>query len=61
VPRLADERYAELCERCGVATEPLRVGHTTKLVAAPLASIARRVFELTPECARIVEPRAPAT
>ena len=61
MPRLADERYAELLERCGVASEVLRVGDTTKRVAAPLASIAQRVFELAPECARIVERRAVAT
>lgn len=61
VPRLADERYAELFERCGVATEALRIGHTTKRVAAPLASVAQRVFDLVPECARIVERQPVAT
>jgi len=61
VPRLADERYAELFERCDVASETLRVGGTTKRIAAPLASVARRVFELAPECARIVERQVVAT
>ncbi|HEX6939818.1 MAG TPA: amidohydrolase family protein [Longimicrobiales bacterium] len=53
VPRLGDERFAELFERAGVATEALRVGGTTKLVARPLGTVARRVLELSPECGRI--------
>lgn len=61
VPRLGDERFAELFERCGVATEALRIGHATKRVAAPLASVAQRVFDLAPECARIVECQEVAT
>jgi cytosine/adenosine deaminase-related metal-dependent hydrolase len=57
VPRLGDERHGELFERCGVATERLRVGRADKLVARPLASVAQRVFDLSPDCARIVEDR----
>ncbi|HEX7120127.1 MAG TPA: amidohydrolase family protein [Longimicrobiales bacterium] len=52
-PRLGDERYGELFERAGVETEELEVGGTTKLVARPLGTVARRVLELTPECGRI--------
>ncbi len=52
-PRLGDERFTPLFERCGVATEELRVGTTTKRVARPLATVARRVLDLAPECGRI--------
>ncbi len=53
-PRLGDAQYAELFDYCGVRTECLIVGGKPKLVAAPLADIAGRVCELTPECARIL-------
>jgi hypothetical protein len=56
VPRLGDEAFAGLFERCGVAVERLRVGRTIKLVAAPLAEVAGRVVGDWPEAGRILEP-----
>ena len=53
VPQLGDEVFAGLFDACGVAVEPLVVGGTRKLLAAPLGSVARQVMELTPECRRI--------
>lgn len=53
VPRLGDERYAELFERAGVRVEPLEAGSVRKLVAEPLARVAARVLERWPECGRI--------
>jgi hypothetical protein len=58
VPRLGDERFQELFERCGVPAERLVVGRTVKLVSAPLASLARTVVDAWPECGRILEPAA---
>lgn len=55
LPRLADADLAGLFDHCRVATEHLDVGGTRKVVAAPLATVAAKVFELTPECRRIVE------
>ena len=55
MPRLGDERFAELFERRGVAVERIRVGKTMRLVAAPLATVAERVVEAWPECGRILE------
>lgn len=55
MPRLADAALGEIFERAGVPSEPLVVRGQPKLVAAPLATIAHEVFELSPECARIVE------
>ena len=49
VPRLGDERFAELFERTGVAVERLEVQGTRKLVAAPLATILERVVEDWPQ------------
>ena len=54
VPHIADEALAEIFDLAGVACEPLVVGGTVKLVASPLARAAREVFQLAPECARIV-------
>ena len=53
-PKLGDADFAELFDRCEVAAEPLLVGGVSKVVAAPLATVAARVFELTPECGRIL-------
>jgi hypothetical protein len=53
-PRFGDRRFARLFELCGVPAEPLVVGGVEKLVAAPLGSVARRVFALSPECQRIL-------
>ncbi len=55
LPRLADAPFAELFEHCGVPAEPLEVGGVAKLVAAPLATIAARVFDLSPDCRRVLE------
>lgn len=52
-PRVGDERFGELFEAAGVATEVLGVGGRPKLVAAPLATVAARVLEHAPECGRI--------
>ena len=54
VPRLGDERFAELFERAGVRIERLAVGQTPKLVAAPLASVAERVVTAWSESRRIL-------
>jgi cytosine/adenosine deaminase-related metal-dependent hydrolase len=54
-PMLGEQRFAGLFERCGVTTELLDVGGVTKLVVSPLATVARRVFELSPDSARILE------
>ena len=59
VPRLGDERYAELFERVGVAVERLEVGRSVKLVSAPLASVAARVVAQWPECGRILAEQDP--
>ncbi|MBI3982837.1 MAG: hypothetical protein HY337_07985 [Gemmatimonadetes bacterium] len=55
VPRLADEQFAELFGHCGVPAEPLDAIGTRKLVAAPLGTVARRVFDLSPQCQRVLE------
>jgi hypothetical protein len=54
LPRLGDERFRELFERCAVEVDRLRVGLTTKLVAAPLAAVAERVITDWPEAGRIL-------
>jgi cytosine/adenosine deaminase-related metal-dependent hydrolase len=50
VPRVGDEG---LFEHAGVVVERLAFGHGTKLVAAPLATLAARVVAAWPECGRI--------
>lgn len=57
VPRFGDEAFGELFERLGVQAEPLEVGGVRKIVAAPLSTVAARVVDLSPECARILEGR----
>lgn len=52
-PRLGEPRFAALFQRCGVRVETLRVGGADRLVAAPLATAARRAVALTPEAGRI--------
>jgi cytosine/adenosine deaminase-related metal-dependent hydrolase len=54
-PRFGDRRFARLFELCHVPCEPLMVGGVEKLVVAPLASVAHRVFALSPECRRILQ------
>jgi len=53
-PRYGNAAFHALFEMAGVPTESLRVHGAEKLIAAPLATIARRAFALTPECERIV-------
>jgi cytosine/adenosine deaminase-related metal-dependent hydrolase len=53
-PVFADASLAEVFAATGVAGEPIVVGGVPKVVAAPLATIAQQVFELSPDCARIV-------
>ena len=53
-PVLADEEFAAILDAAGVAHEPLTVGGVVKRVAAPLGAVARAVFEIAPECRRIV-------
>ena len=62
VPRLGDERFAELFERTGVAVARLEVRGSCKLVAAPLATILERVLEDWPQLgpALACGPRRPA-
>jgi len=54
-PRYGDRRFARLFELCNVPVEPMVVGGVEKLVIDPLASVANRVFALSPECRRILE------
>ena len=54
VPRYGDEAFRELFEGCGVAVEPITVDGRPKLVEAPLAAVADRVGELTPEALRFL-------
>ena len=53
-PVLADETFRGLFAACTVAAEPLAVGGIPKLVASPLATVAREVFDRAPACARII-------
>lgn len=55
LPRLGDEHHASLFDYCGVPVEALDVGGVSKIVASPLATVARRVFELSPECRRVLD------
>lgn len=49
IPRLGEERFAPLFERCGVATGELWVGQSRLLLDAALAEVAGRVIEAWPE------------
>lgn len=53
-PVLADEEFADVFDAAGVPHESLVVGGVAKRVAASLGSVARAVFEIAPECRRIV-------
>lgn len=53
-PRLGDPSFGPLFAHCGVRTQRLRVGGTDKLVAAPLATAARRALAVTPDVGRIL-------
>lgn len=53
-PRLGERRFRPLFEDAGIPTETLEVGGEERLVEAPLGSVAREVFRLTPECRRIL-------
>lgn len=53
-PRLADEDLQDLFSSCRLPFETLDVGGVRKVVCPPLASVAGRVFELSPECRRIL-------
>jgi hypothetical protein len=53
VPRYGDAEFAELFAAAGVPVDTLEVGGVPKLVQAPLGEVARRVLDLSPECARI--------
>lgn len=55
IPRLADSCFRELFAHCGVRVQRLRVGNVDKLVAASLATAARRAVALTPEAGRILQ------
>ncbi|HEU4559851.1 MAG TPA: amidohydrolase family protein [Longimicrobium sp.] len=52
-PRYGDAEFAELFARARVEVDVLEVGGVAKLVEAPLGQVARRVLDLSPECARI--------
>jgi cytosine/adenosine deaminase-related metal-dependent hydrolase len=55
LPVFGDDVLAELFVYCGVETERLTVGSIAKVVVAPLASIAHRVVDLTPEVGRVFD------
>ena len=61
LPRVADERYAELFELLGITPERLRVGRTERLVSAPLGAVAERILADWPEAGRIFETPTGAT
>lgn len=54
-PRFGDVEFADVFDRSAVPVEPLEVGGIPKLVAAPLATVAAKVLELSPECTRIFQ------
>jgi cytosine/adenosine deaminase-related metal-dependent hydrolase len=54
VPRYGDEEFLELFRRSEVPVERITLGGAVKLVQAPLATVAERVRELTPEAARFL-------
>jgi len=53
-PRVGEPGFASLFAHCGVPVECLQVGGAERLVAAPLATAARRAVALTPEAGRIL-------
>lgn len=53
-PVLADDRHAGIFDAATVPSEALVVGGVPKRVASPLASVARAVLRLVPECGRIL-------
>lgn len=53
-PRLGDEEFSDLFERCGVPVERLLVGGVPKIVQHPLATIVGAVADLAPECTRVL-------
>jgi hypothetical protein len=59
-PVLGDALSAPLFEYCRVPMEELDVAGALKLVAAPMGSIAARIFAETPECARMLDITAGA-
>jgi hypothetical protein len=50
---VADERHAALFELLNVPFERVRVGGSSKLVAAPLGEVAERILNDWPEARRI--------
>jgi hypothetical protein len=52
-PRYGDSDLFPLFQATGVTCEPLSVAGRSKLVAAPLGSIARAVTTLAPDCGRV--------
>lgn len=54
-PRLGDSCFRGLFAHCGVRVQRLQIGGVDKLVAAPLATAARRAVALTPEAGRILQ------
>lgn len=58
LPRYADEVFEPFFRACDVGVEHIDVRGTSKVVARPLGSIARRVIEHWPECGRILSARA---
>ena len=54
-PRLADERFAALFEFLALPFERIQVGCTTKLVSAPLGSVAERILADWPEARRVFQ------
>lgn len=61
IPRFGEARFAELFDATGVAVERLQVAGEERLVAAPLASVARRIVADWPESGRILAPGEPAS
>jgi hypothetical protein len=56
VVQVADAEWAHLFDAKTHPGEVLDVGGVRKVVAAPLASAARRVMELAPACGRFLAP-----
>jgi len=52
MPRVADERYAEVFDLAGMRTERVRVGGATRLVPSPLGSVAERILADWPDAIR---------
>jgi hypothetical protein len=58
---VADERYASLFELLGVPVERVCIGGTTRLVAAPLGTVAERILADWPEARRIFGSQSAAS